>query len=193
MENSTFQHPKLHFYLFYGPPQYFHAKYLLGCFHVFFAQFAAGSRSRKESKVFWVESDSWQPWESEWDFFVRLRMSDWIIFYITLLNWEFLLKWYTLFWNFCWNRDYPLCTTAFIDFNFIASMLRSRKFRKGRSCTFYLRLRNPGSQKRYSAPAADSCLASHANSISHSSSNLLQLSNAVYQPLDATGCLKAHT
>ena len=26
-------------------------------------------------------------------FFVRLRMSNWIIFYITLLNWEFLLKW----------------------------------------------------------------------------------------------------
>ena len=30
------------------------------------------------------------------DFFVRLplQMSDWIIFYITLQNWEFLLKWY---------------------------------------------------------------------------------------------------
>jgi len=26
-------------------------------------------------------------------FFVRLRMSNWIIFYITLLNWESLLKW----------------------------------------------------------------------------------------------------
>jgi len=26
-------------------------------------------------------------------FFVRLRMSNWIIFYITLLSWEFLLKW----------------------------------------------------------------------------------------------------
>ena len=32
---------------------------------------------------FWVESDSWQHWESESDFFVRLRMSNWIIFCIT--------------------------------------------------------------------------------------------------------------
>jgi len=32
---------------------------------------------------FWVESD----------FFVRLQMSTWISFYITLLKWEFLLKW----------------------------------------------------------------------------------------------------
>jgi len=30
-------------------------------------------------------------------FFVRLRMPSWIIFYITLLNWEVLLKWYDLF------------------------------------------------------------------------------------------------
>jgi len=30
-------------------------------------------------------------------FFVRLRMSNWIVFYITLLSWEFLLKWYYLF------------------------------------------------------------------------------------------------
>jgi len=36
-------------------------------------------------------------------FFVRLRLqkSNWIIFYITLLCWEFLLKWYNFFWNFC--------------------------------------------------------------------------------------------
>jgi len=26
------------------------------------------------------------------------------IFYITLLNWELLLKWYNFFSNFCWNR-----------------------------------------------------------------------------------------
>jgi len=25
-------------------------------------------------------------------------------FYITLLSWEFLLKWYNFFWNICWNR-----------------------------------------------------------------------------------------
>ena len=36
-------------------------------------------------------------------FFVRVRMSNCIIFYITLLNWEFLLKWHDFFWNFCWN------------------------------------------------------------------------------------------
>jgi len=39
------------------------------------------------ARGFWVESDV----------FVRLRMSNWIIFYITLLNWEFLLKWYNFF------------------------------------------------------------------------------------------------
>jgi len=35
--------------------------------------------------------------ESESDFFVRLGMSDWIIFFITLLSWEFLLEWYNFF------------------------------------------------------------------------------------------------
>ena len=49
---------------------------------------------------------------------VRLRMSNWIIFYITLLHSEFLLKWYNFFWNFCWNRAscyaprFPLILTA---------------------------------------------------------------------------------
>ena len=38
-------------------------------------------------------------------------------FLITLLNWEFLLKWYNFFWNFCWIRDFLLCTTISIDFN----------------------------------------------------------------------------
>jgi len=38
-------------------------------------------------------------------------------FYITLLNWEFLLKWYNFFWNFCWIRDFLLSTTISIDFN----------------------------------------------------------------------------
>jgi len=37
----------------------------------------------------------YQGYES--DFFVRLRMPSWIIFYITLLNLEFLLKWYDFF------------------------------------------------------------------------------------------------
>jgi len=44
-------------------------------------------------------------------------MSNSIIFYITLLNWEFLLKWYNFFWNFCWNSYFLLCTTIPIDFN----------------------------------------------------------------------------
>jgi len=47
-------------------------------------------------------------------FFVRLRISNWIIFYITLGNWEFLLKWYNFFWNCCWNREFLLCTTISI-------------------------------------------------------------------------------
>ena len=58
-------------------------------------------------------------------------MSDWIIFYITLLNWHFLLKWYNFFWNFCWNRHFLLCTTISIDFNSQISLplwSRSRKF-----------------------------------------------------------------
>jgi len=38
-------------------------------------------------------------------------------FWITLLNWEFLLKLYSLFRNFCWNRDFLQCTTISIDFN----------------------------------------------------------------------------
>ena len=44
-------------------------------------------------------------------------MSNWIIFYVTLLSWEFLLKWYNFFWNFCWNRDFLLCTTISIGIN----------------------------------------------------------------------------
>ena len=50
-------------------------------------------------------------------FFVRLRMSSWMIFYSTLLKREFLLKWYNFFWNFCRNRGFLLCTTISIDFN----------------------------------------------------------------------------
>jgi len=40
--------------------------------------------------------------QSQWflggvGFFVRLRKYNWIIFYITLLSWEFLLEWYNFF------------------------------------------------------------------------------------------------
>jgi len=44
-------------------------------------------------------------------------MSNWIIFYITFLSREFLLKWCNFFRNFCWNRDFLLCTTISIHFN----------------------------------------------------------------------------
>jgi len=51
------------------------------------------------------------------DFFVRLRLrkSHWIIFYITLLSWEFLWKWYNFLWIFCWNREFLLCTTISLE------------------------------------------------------------------------------
>ena len=44
-------------------------------------------------------------------------MFSWIIFYITVLNWEFLLNWYNFFWSFCWNIDFLLRTTISVDFN----------------------------------------------------------------------------
>jgi len=97
----------------------------------------------------------------------RLRMSNWIIFHITLLNCEFLLKWYNFFWIFCWNRHFLLCTTfpliLTVQFHSLyvkeseseilerlesesGAGVGSRKFWKGRSWSriFYLRLRNPG-------------------------------------------------
>jgi len=46
---------------------------------------------------FRVESHSLQHWESESDFFIRLGCPIGSFFYITLLNWEFLLKWYNFF------------------------------------------------------------------------------------------------
>jgi len=103
----------------------------------------------------WVESES--------DFFVRLRLrkSIWLIFFITLLSWEFLLKW-QISCETCWNREFLLCTTISIDCyllqnswqpNFIHFMLRNwsreseseilERSELSRSRTFYLRLRNP--------------------------------------------------
>jgi len=53
------------------------------------------SRSRKESEVFgWTRSRIPNNTGGRSQIFVRLRMSNWIIFKITLLNWEFLLQWY---------------------------------------------------------------------------------------------------
>jgi len=52
---------------------------------------------------------------SESDVFFRLRMPTWVIFYIKLVNWEFLLKWYNFIWNFCWITYLLLCTTISID------------------------------------------------------------------------------
>jgi len=67
------------------------------------------SRSHKESEVF-----GWRPTRIP---HIRLRMFNWIIFYVTHLIWELLLKWYNFFFNFCWNRDFLLCTKISIDFN----------------------------------------------------------------------------
>ena len=50
-------------------------------------------------------------------FFVRFPKSNWIIFLIAPSDWEFLLKLYNFFWNFCWSRDFLLYTTIYIDFN----------------------------------------------------------------------------
>ena len=49
-------------------------------------------------------------------FFYRLRMYNWIVFYITLLNWEFLLHGTSSFETFV-ETDFLLCTTISIDFN----------------------------------------------------------------------------
>jgi len=69
-------------------------------------------------------------------------MPSWIIFYITLLNWEFLLKCCNFFWNFYWIRDFLLCTTISIDFNSevlfpLCQGVGIRKFWKGRSRKFW--------------------------------------------------------
>jgi len=45
---------------------------------------------------------------------LRLRKSNWIIFYMALLSWDFLLKWCNFLWNFYWNREFLLCTTISI-------------------------------------------------------------------------------
>jgi len=61
--------------------------------------------------------------ESDSDFFVRLRKSNWIIFYITLLKWEFLLKSYNCFGTFveteisCCAPRFPLIST--VKFRFL--------------------------------------------------------------------------
>jgi len=80
------------------------------------------SWSREESAVFgWSRSRiPNNTWSRSWNriFFptptpdVQLNH-----FYITLFNWQFLLKWHNFIWNTCWNRDFLLCTTISIDFN----------------------------------------------------------------------------
>jgi len=74
----------------------------------------SGLRSRNESEVFgWSRSR-----------IPNNTGSPSRIFCLTLdlqlyhfLYWEFLLKWYSFFWNFCWNREFLLCTTISIDFS----------------------------------------------------------------------------
>ena len=64
-------------------------------------------------------------------FFVRLRLRtyNWIIVCVTLLNWEFLLKWYNFVWSFCWNRFLAVHHSFhwLEQPNFIPFMLRSRE------------------------------------------------------------------
>jgi len=90
-------------------------------------------------------------------FFVRLRMSSWIMFYITRLNWEGLLKWYNFFETFveaeisCCVPRFPLLLTAKFHSlcvkeseSEISERLKSESEILGtRSRIFYLRLRNP--------------------------------------------------
>ena len=95
---------------------------LLRIFHVFRkivpCQPVLRSWSRKESEVIgWSQIPDNTGRRSRIFCRLQLQMSNWIIFNITLLNWEFLLKWYNFFWNFCWNRDFLLCTTISIHFN----------------------------------------------------------------------------
>jgi len=88
---------------------------------------------------------STEPRVVESEVFVPPWMNRWIIFYITLLTWEFLLKWYS-FETFVETRVFLLCTTIFKRFeewNFIPLLkIRCPKVRSW-SLIFYLRLRNP--------------------------------------------------
>ena len=72
-----------------------------------------GSRSRSRSRIRIPNNTR----SCDWDLLLRLplRKTNCIIFYITLLSWEVLLKWCTFFWNFCWNREFLLCTTISND------------------------------------------------------------------------------
>jgi len=87
------------------------------------------SQSRKESEVFgWSRIPNNTGSRSQIFFRLRLWMFNWIIFYITLLNWEFLLKWYNFFWNCCWNRFLAVHHDLhwLLQPKFIPYMLRSR-------------------------------------------------------------------
>jgi len=100
--------------------------------------------------------------------FVRLRMSNWIIIYITLLSWEFLLKWCNFFWSFveteisCCAPWFPFILTAKFHSLYVEESESgiferwSRKFWKDRNrrWIFYLRLRNPAWSKQ---SVADVC------------------------------------
>jgi len=76
----------------------------------------SGLRSGKESEAFWwsrIPNDT--RGRVGYSVRLRLRKSNWIIFYITLLSWDFLLKWCNFLWNFYWNREFLLCTTMSIE------------------------------------------------------------------------------
>jgi len=60
----------------------------------------SGLRSGKESESFW--------WSRIPNGTRKVQLDR---FYITFLSWEFLLNRYNFLWNFCWNREFLLCTT----------------------------------------------------------------------------------
>jgi len=137
---------------------------------------------KKDLQVF-----GWSRIHNDTDFFVRLRMSSWVIFYITLLNWEFLLKWYNFFLKLLLKQRFLAVHHDLYLFqqpNFIPFMLRSRsrkfwkvgfgsrsrKLWKGRSWSwiFYLRLRNPGFKSTNTSPATSQIIVMiHINSFQH--------------------------
>jgi len=78
-------------------------------------------------------------------------MLSWIIFYITLLNWEFLFKWYNFFETFvesaisCCVPRFPLILTAKFHSLYLkeSEILERSEILESRSRIFYLWLRNP--------------------------------------------------
>jgi len=87
----------------------------------------SGLRSGKESEAFWW---SWIPNDTRGlsRIFCPTPEVQSDHFCITLLSWEFLLNRYNFLWNFCWNREFLLCTTISTELvatKFLAAKLHS--------------------------------------------------------------------